>query len=355
QVVRLTAGGTSVRVRLSNLYGAAPLRLTGATVARTARGAAVRRGSQHDLAFGGRAAASIPAGRERDSDPLPLTTRPLEKLTVTLYFARPTGPATYHSRALATSYVAAGDHRADAGARAFTRSAPTQSWYFLTRVDVRGAQAVPRDAVVALGDSLTDGLGSTVDADDRYPDLLADRLARRGTPRPVLDAGISGNQLLRDSPCGGGASALGRFRRDVAGQPGVRTVIVLVGVNDIRTQGATSGCARGEPALTAGQLVAGHLRLIAWAHERGLTAVGATLPPCGCGPAGEVLRERLNEWIRGTAGTRSGYDAVADVDAALADPAHPHALLPAYDSGDHLHPGDAGYRRMAAAVPLSAL
>lgn len=325
QVVRISVGGSHVRVRLSNLHGDAPLPLTGATIARAGAGAAVQRGSQRHLTFGTRQWAQVPPGTELDSDPLPMRTSPLEKLTVTLYFARHTGRATYHSQATATSYLANGDHRVDPAAGAFTGR--SGSWYFLTRVDVRGDRAQPRNGIVALGDSITDGYGSTPNADNRYPDELAERLVRNNTPRPVLNAGISANRVLSDSPCGGG-SAITRFRRDVATQPGARTVIVLEGINDIRSQGGTSGCARGAPRITAQRLIEGHRYLIKWARERGLTAIGATLLPCSCVGGNEVMRNEVNRWMRTTAGTASGYDAIADLDRALADPTDPRALRP---------------------------
>jgi lysophospholipase L1-like esterase len=341
-----------VRVRLSNLYGTTPLRLAGATVARTAAGAAVKPGSQRHLTFGNQQQTRIPVGSERDSDPLRMNISAKERLTLTLYFAHRTGPATYHSRAMANSYLATGDHRGDPGAAAYTKTAT--NWYHLTRIDVRGARAQPRNGIVALGDSLTDGYGSTLNADNRYPDQLTERLVADRTPRPVINAGISSNRLLTKSPCGG-ESATARFRRDVVLQPGVRTVIVLAGTNDIRQQGRTTGCAKGAPRITAQRLIDGHRYLIKWAHERGLTAIGATLPPCGCTGGNEVIRNQLNQWNRRTAGTRNGYDALADFDRALANPRKPNTLRPAYDSGDHVHPNDAGYQRMVRTIPLTEL
>ncbi|WP_158880721.1 SGNH/GDSL hydrolase family protein [Amycolatopsis anabasis] len=351
QIVRLSTGGPTVRIRLSNAYGKAPLRLAGATVARAGTGAAVQPGSVRHLTFGHQRAAEIPAGGELASDPALLWTAPLERLAVTLYFAEPTGPATYHWFASATSYRAAGDHRADPEATAFTET--TRSWYYLAGVDVGGV--LPQDAVVAFGDSITDGAGSTVDADNRYPDDLAERLAAAGRPRGVLNEGIGGNRVLNDSPCFG-ERATKRFQRDALDQPGVRTVIVLEGINDIgASDRGEFECFTPRPEVTAAQLIAGHRELIAQARSRGLKVIGATLLPYKgamyYSERGEAVRDEVNSWIR----TSGEYDAVVDLDRATADPADPDTLRPAYDSGDHLHPNDAGYHAMAEAFDLSAL
>ncbi|MFF5976524.1 SGNH/GDSL hydrolase family protein [Streptomyces sp. NPDC012769] len=345
QVVRLTAGGTEVRIELSNRYGTTPLRIAGATVARPAEGAAVRPGSVRTLTFGKRPSATIPVGGTLLSDGLPLTVRPFESLTVTLRPAGPTGPATVHRMASATGYRAAGDHRGDVSGGAFTETGT--SWYYLTGVEVTGGpDAHRRDGVVAFGDSLTDGHGSTLDADRRYPDRLAERLAALGRPRPVLNHGISGNKVVRHGG-GAGEKALDRFAPDALDERGVGTVLVLEGINDIG--------GRLRPDVTVDELIAGHRELVRQAHARGLKAVGATLVPFKGSvhhtPENEAQRDAFNTWMR-TSGT---YDAVIDLDRALADPADPDRLLPAYDSGDHLHPSDAGYRAMAEAVDPDAL
>lgn len=355
QVVRISAGGSRVRIHLSNAYGTSPLRITGATVAKSGAGAALRPGTLRTLRFGHRAATAVKAGGEATSDPVTLPVAPLESLTVTLFFAAPTGPATFHEGGLATAYRAAGDHRSDTAPDAFAGET-SHSRYFLTGVDVAGAAPPVRGTVVAFGDSVTDGHGSTPGADRRYPDRLAERLAASGRRLAVVNAGIGGNKLLTDTLCYG-ERGLTRFRRDVLDRPGVRTVIVLEGINDIGTGGFPDyfGCG-ASPEVTAGRLIAAHRALIRAAHARGVRIVGATITPMKGfqgydTPAKERVRDAVNHWIR----TGGGYDAVADFDRALADPDVPDALRPAFDSGDHLHPNDAGAATLAAAVDLAAL
>jgi lysophospholipase L1-like esterase len=355
QVVRVSAGGSAVRVRLSNVYGTAPLRLTGATVGRAGMGAGMRRGTLRQLTFAGSRSVVLPARGERASDAARLRVAALDRLIVTLYFARPTGPATFHALASATIYRAPGNRGLDTGGAAFTTT--SRSWYYLTGVDVLGRQR--GKAVVAFGDSITDGFSSTVDANNRYPDELAERLAAAGRPRAVLNAGISGNRLLNDSPCFG-ERASARFARDVLDEPRAGTVIVLEGINDIGASEVRPGdqlrrCFRPNPRVTARQLIAAQRELIRRAHERGVRVIGATLLPFKGAPyysrRGEAVRDEVNAWIRGG----GAYDAVVDFDRAMADLSDADRLRPAYDSGDHLHPNDRGYRAMAQAVRLSAL
>jgi len=348
QVVRLSSGGPAIRVRLSNAYGDTPLVVTGATVARAGQGAAVQPRSVRHLTFGGHRAATVRPGGELVSDVAPLAVGPLQRLAVTLYFAGRTGPATGHAFAAATSYRATGDHRADVAADAFGET--STSWFYLSAVEV--VDRTPRrDAVVAFGDSITDGAGSTVDGDNRYPDELAERLGGR---RSVVNAGIGGNRVLNDSACFG-EKATARFARDALAQPDVRTVILLEGINDIGFSDFGIDCAKPNPEVTAAQLVAGYRDLIAQARAKGVRVVGATLLPFKgavyYSERGEAVRDEVNTWIR----TSGEFDAVVDFDRATADPADPDALLPAYDSGDRLHPSDAGYRAMAEAVDLSQL
>ncbi|MFG2878915.1 SGNH/GDSL hydrolase family protein [Streptomyces sp. NPDC048337] len=357
QVVRVTAEGSEVRIRLSNAYGKTPLRLTGATVARSAGGAAVRQDTVRALRFRGAGGVTVPAGGELSSDPVALPVRAFEELTVTFFFQGPTGPATFHNVAMATSYRAAGDHRRDAAADAFTDQ--SRSWYYLAGVDVKNRdRGGDRGAVVTFGDSLTDGFGSTPGANGRYPDRLAERLAANGTARPVLNAGIGGNKVLTDSECFG-ESALSRFRRDALGRPDVRTVIVLEGTNDIvQPDVPADHCTAGSPRVSAEQIIAGHLRLIREAHARGVRIVGATIPPYRGFPAwnkpADDVRIAVNTWIR----TGGAYDGVADFDRVLADGADPagDSIKDEYVlEMDHLHLKDAGYKAMADAVDLNSL
>lgn len=348
QVVRVSAGGALARIRLSNAFGAQPLTVTGATVARSAGGAAVRPDSLRHLTFRGSRSVTVRPGAELASDPAPLRVAPLDTLTVTLYLAKPTGPATQHMQAGATTYRATGDHRADAGAGAFTET--TRSWYYLAGVDVLGATP-RRDVVATFGDSITDGYGSTVDANNRYPDELAELLVARREPRGVLNAGIGGNRVLTDSPCLG-ERATARFARDVLDEPRVGTVIMFEGINDIGGSVVPPNpCFGDAPEVTAAELIAGHSELVRQARTRGLTVIGATILPFKGATfyyteKGEAVRDAVNEWMR----TSGEYDAVVDFDRVMAAPGDPDLLNPAYDSGDGLHPNDAGYHAMATAV-----
>ncbi|WP_404961898.1 SGNH/GDSL hydrolase family protein [Streptomyces sp. 147326] len=363
QVVRVGAEGAELRVRLTNAYGKTPLRLTGATVARTAGGAAVQPESVRTLRFKGAQSVTVPAGGQLSSDPVALPVKAFEQLTVTFYFEGPTGPATFHNVAMSLSYKASGDHRRDPAADAFAAAQPSFSWYYLAGVDVKNTRpSSPGRAVVTFGDSLTDGFGATPGADRRYPDELAKRLAANGRSRPVLNAGIGGNRVLNDSACFG-ESALDRFRRDALGRPDVGTVILLEGTNDIVLPDSPTPdhCTVPGSRVTADEIIAGYRQLIREARIRGVKVIGATLPPFH-GSAywterGEDVRTAVNTWIR----TSGAYDGVVDFDrvlAAPADPEHPKEIkikdeyaFPA----DRLHMNDAGYKAMADAVDLNSL
>lgn len=354
QVVRVANGGSALRIRLSNSYGTTPLRITAATVGRSAGDAQVWPGTVRKVTFGGRRGATIAPGRDLVSDAEGLRTSPLEKLTVTLYFAGRTGPATFHRFTTATSYRAPGRRLSDPAGDPFKES--TNAWYFLSGVEVSGAASPRRGTVVAFGDSLIDGTGATPGADHRFTDKLAERLAADRRPLDVVNAGIGGNRLLNDSPCYGD-KATGRFRRDVLDRPGVRTVIIHLGANDIGAPKMADPCMGTAPHVTARQIIDAHKQLIRAAHARGVKAVGATiLPMKGAlfpvySEQGEKVRAAVNHWIR----AGGAYDAVLDVDRALADPADPTLPRPGYVFRDGLHPNEAGFHAIASAVDLDAL
>lgn len=355
QVVRVTEGGDRARIRLSNAYGASPLHIESATVARTrgTKGAAVEEGSVRALTFGGgKRSTTIPAHGRLSSDAAALELDAFESVTVTLHLRRTTGPATFHAQSFATSYRADGDHVDDTKGGAFKES--TESWYFLSGVDVSGGRGKSGNGVVLFGDSITDGFASTTDHNRRWSDALAERLAKAGTPRPVLNGGIGGNMVLNDSAWYGDKSST-RFRRDALDLPGASTVVVLEGLNDIGYSETDKPTYKPAPVVSARELINGHRKLIRAAHAKGLKAVGATLLPLGgsdhYGKHSAKASDAFNTWVR----TSGEYDAYVDFDKALADPKDPERLRPAYDSGDHLHPNDAGYRAMARAVDLDSL
>ncbi|MEV6397729.1 SGNH/GDSL hydrolase family protein [Streptomyces sp. NPDC051907] len=340
QVVRVTEGGDRARIRLSNTYGTSPLKITGATIARTAGGAAVDPGSVRHLTFGGKRSVAVPAHAELRSDAARLPLKPLESVTVTLYIAGTTGPATFHSQAWTDSYRADGDRRADHAGKAFKDA--TQSWYYLSGVEVGGAARSQKNGIVLFGDSITDGFGSTPGANRRWSDRVAEL-----TRRPVVNAGIGGNLVLNDSAWYG-ERGTARFGRDALDQPGASTVVVLEGVNDIGfSETKDQPTYKPAPVVSAKELIEGHRALIRAAHAKGLRIVGATLLPLKgsdhWGANAAKVSAEVNEWIR----TSGEYDAVVDFDKAMADPADADRLNPAYDFGDRLHPNDAGYQRMA--------
>ncbi|MBD0839366.1 GDSL-type esterase/lipase family protein [Streptomyces sp. TRM68416] len=338
QVVRLSAGGGRVRIRLSHAYGTSAVRIAGASLGRAAAGAAVAPGSLTRLTFGGAASAEIPARGQLVSDPAELAVAAGESVTVTLHFDAATGPATFHAQAFTTAYRGEGDLLTDADGTGFT--ATTESWYFLSAVDTDAGRA---DGVALFGDSITDGFGSTPGTDRRWSDTLAAR-----TGRPVLNAGIGGNLLLNDSAWYG-EKGVHRFGRDVLDHSGVDTAVVLLGLNDIGfSETDDQPTYKPAPVLEAAELIAGHRALLR--RARHLRVIGATLLPLGgsdhWGERAARTSHALNAWIRGS----GEYDTVVDLHRALADPDNPDRLHPAYDFGDHLHPNDAGYAVMAEAV-----
>lgn len=351
QVVHTSLGGERLRVRVSNAFGTEPLVLDGAGIARArAPGEpSIDAASARPLTFDGRAAVAIPAGGEYYSDPVTLAHPPGSNLAISLYFKAPPARQTGHPGARATSFVGSGNR---VGAASWDDAVKVEHWYALADVEAEAPRALR--AVVAVGDSITDGNGSTTDANNRWPDLLARRLRAAGQPMGVVNAGIGGGRMLRD---GLGPNLVARFDRDVLGRAGVSHAIVMIGVNDL---GNLHRNVSDEPALRArllDDLRLAYRQLVQRAHERGVCVVGGTITPYGGsdyykpGPDNEADRRQLNDWIR-TSGT---FDAVADFDAALRDPAAPHLLHKTFDKGDGLHPSTAGLSALADAVPLDAL
>ena len=339
QIVHLSIGGTRVRVRLSNAYGAGPLLIGAARVDLRSTGATIVPGSGRVLTFNGSESTTIPAGALAISDPINLRVPDRGDLAVSIYIPGKQLAATEHSLGLQTTYISsAGDF---SGAVSLPTATTTESFYFLTGVEV-DASTTAR-AIVALGDSITDGLHSTTDANKRWPNRLAERLRSAGSRIAVLNAGISGNRLLHDTV---GTNASARLDRDVLVQSGARYLIVQLGINDIGFPGTA----------TADEIIAGHRQIVHRAHALGLKVYGGTLTPFQAflpgiyyTADGETKRQAVNQWIRSS----KTYDAVIDFDKAIRDPANPAKIRPAYDSGDNLHPNDAGYQAMADAIDLS--
>ena len=344
-IVRASIGGSRVRIRVSNEMGSTPLRIGHASIALRSSGAAINAASLRELRFGGVAAITIPAGAPALSDPVDLTVPNQADLAISLYLPGSARATTLHNAALQTSYVSsAGDYTS-------TISLPVSrtlgSWPFLTEVDV--AAAAP--CLVALGDSITDSQGSSANTNNRWPDYLARRLqASLGAAGNigVVNRGISANLLLNDYSTALLAvrDTLERFDRDVLATAGVRYLIAFIGINDI-------SYSPGSNPIPASELIAGYRQLIARARAREVSIIGATLPPFEgfvyFTPAREGVRRAVNDWLRAS----GEFDGLLDTDLALRNPASPTRMLPAYDSGDHLHPNNAGYLAIANAVPLA--
>ena len=344
QIARLSLGGIFVRIQLSNEFGDKPLTVGAAHVALAAgpTGAAVQAGSDHPVTFGGKPGITIPAGARVVSDPVRFQVPQLANLAVSIYFSDVPGAVTENYFSMQTAYIAAGDQTAAAD---LPGAATATQRLILTGVDVSAATGTK--TVVALGDSLTGGFGSQMDADHRWTDHLAERLLDRksGAPIGVVNAGIGGNRLLHDFF---GPNALSRFDRDVLGRPGVGYLIVLLGINDF---GLPGGRNLPQEEVSADDVIQGYKQLIVRANSAGIKVFFATLPPFGPLPqrpgyysdASEAKREAVNQWIR----TNKDAQGYIDFEAALRDPKTPNRMLPQYDSADHLDPNDAGYQVMS--------
>ena len=346
ETARISVGGTRVRIVLSNRYGDQPIVIGEARIARDG-GAA---DSARELTFGGRRTATIPAGAPLVSDPVDMRVGALEKLAVSVYLPQATPLKTFHWGAQQTGHLADGNAT---GAKTLKDAQTMHGRALLSAILVEAPGG--KGALVALGDSITDGNGSTPDRDRRWPDYLATRLSADGVA--VVNAGISGARLLGDRM---GVNAAARFEQDVLSQPGVGTVVVLLGINDIGWP--QSAFAPDEPPMRAERMIAVYRQLIAQARVRGVRIVGATLLPFEGAlrgtpfegyytPEKDAVRREVNQWIR----DGGEFDAVVDFDRVLRDPARPARMLPRFDSGDHLHPGDAGYEVMAKEVAAGEL
>ncbi len=350
QVARISLGGKRIRIVLTNEYGKQPVVIGAAHVALAAAGSAIVAGTDRQVTFGGSATAVMLPGAPLVSDPVDLEVAPLASLAVSVFLPCETPAATFHWDGRQTAFLAKGNQVA---ARVIDTADTTSARIFLSGLQVQADAAA--DAVVAIGDSITDGNGATLDANTRWPDFLAARLVPRNVA--VLNAGISGARLLGDRM---GVNALARFDRDVLSQPRVKAVIVLLGINDISWPGTAFDLHGSSPTIDA--LIAGYRQLITRAHARGVRIVAGTLLPFEGALQGtpldnyyqddkDELRRRVNTWI-----LNSGeFDAAIDFDALARDPTRPGRLRPAFDSGDHLHPGDRGNEAMADAIDLDRL
>ncbi len=344
ETVHVSIGGSTVRVILTNEFGKESLTVGGAQIALPAPDGAIVPSSAKPLTFSGSASVTIPPGALAVSDAVAFQLKPLSDLSVSLYLPQqPLSVISLHSFADTTNYLAEGNVLS---AEKLTATKNIYSWNFLKGVDVQAEREA--GSIVAFGDSITDGAKSTRDTNTRWPDVLAARLAANKATAHlgVLNQGIGGNRILHDNT---GPSALARFDRDVIAQAGVKYVIILEAINDI---GHAADPKKPYDIVSADDLIAGFSQMARRAHTHGIKVIGATLTPyIGAGyqsPAGEAMRQAVNQWIR----TTKELDGVVDFDKATADPAHPGVFLPADDSGDHLHPNDAGYKAMGEAIDL---
>ena len=342
QVVRVSLGGDSLRMRFSNEFSTSPVTLAAVHIAVSAGGSAIDPNTDQTLRFGGEPRVTMEPGAAVTSDPFRFALKPRTDVTITIYFGDTSPDVTGHPGSRTTSYLLPGN---EVSAAELPGAVQTDHWYVINCIDVMATESAA--AVVVLGNSITDGRGSGTNKQNRWPDELTRRLQENPDSRhvAVLNEGIGGNCVLRDCL---GPSALSRFGHDVIKQTKVRWLIILEGINDIgQVQGAKAADA------VVHDLIAAYEQMIDSAHAKGIHAYGATLTPFGGSfydtPDRESAWKRVNEWIRNS----GRFDAVIDLDAALRDPANPLHLLPAADSGDHLHPSETGHRMMAEAVDLT--
>jgi lysophospholipase L1-like esterase len=354
QIARVSLGGSRVRVELSNEYGSDPLVIGAAHVALAADGSAIVAGSDRPLTFGGEPSVTVPPGAPILSDPVDFEVPPLGRVAVSLYLSEITPTSTFHWEGVQTAYISG--EGSFVGEPDFEAAETITSRIFLSEIIVDA----PPDAraIVTFGDSITDGATSTVDANHRWPDFLAERLNEADARVAVINQGISGARVLRDRM---GDNALARFDRDVLSHPHADTVVLMMGINDIGWPG-TLLVPQGEPAPTANDIIAGYRQLIARAHAHDMRIIGATLTPFEDTFRGnplfgyyneekEAKRQAVNRWIR----TSGAFDGVIDFDAATRDPDNPKHIRADFDSGDHLHPQDTGYKAMAGSIDLEVL
>jgi lysophospholipase L1-like esterase len=351
QVVHLSIGGPQIRLHLSNRYSDAPLHIDSVHIARSADVASARiePGTDTRVTFFGASDVTIPPNADYISEPIAFSVAPSADLVITLHLQDQPPLETGHPGSRATSYVVAGNHVADVD---FANPIKLDHWYFIAGIDV----AAPPDArsVITLGDSITDGHGATTNGNDRWPDLLARRLLASPPTQNVgvLNQGIGGNRVLLN---GNGPNGIARFNADVIAQAGARYLIVLDGVNDLGVAGRLSDPPQAEHDALVTRIESAYQQIVQRSHDAGIKAYGATITPFSASDyyhpsaATEADRQKINEWIR----AKGNFDAVIDFDAITRDPQNPSRLLPAYDSGDGLHPSPVGYAAMANAIPLT--